>query len=319
MENIAGSNVMQISVASYLKGIPSKNVNPQKTAIIMNFIKGVNTLGDIGNVITNYDISNVDVAVVQGFVHPNSRNSSHLTLRKNVFESQQQRGKRSIIVDSNLFLYADPVNTKTFLRYSYDGIFPNTGEYCNDTPNPERWDILSRALGISLKPWKNGGRNILICCQRNGGWSMNGKELLPWLINTIDQIKKYSDKQIVVRFHPGDKRTKEHKIELQKHRLRNVVISNTESILQEFTHAHCIVNYNSSPAVAAAIEGVPAIVLDPVRSQAADVSHHSLDNIENLQEFDREVWAFKMAQMHWTLDELNNGTAWKHLRKWAIK
>ena len=33
------------------------------------------------------------------------------------------------------------VNTKTFLRYSYDGIFPNTGEYCNDTPNPERWDI----------------------------------------------------------------------------------------------------------------------------------------------------------------------------------
>ena len=89
---------MQISVASYLKGIPSKNVNPQKTAIIMNFIKGVNTLGDIGNVITNYDIANVDVAVVQGFVHPNSRNSSHLTLRKNVFESQQQRGKRSIVI-----------------------------------------------------------------------------------------------------------------------------------------------------------------------------------------------------------------------------
>ena len=78
-------------------------------------------------------------------------------------------------------------------------------------------------------------------------------------------------------------------------------------------------NYNSSPAIAAAIEGVPAIVLDPARSQAAAVSHHKLTDIEHIQEFDRESWIQKMAQMHWTLDELKDGTAWRHLRKWAIK
>jgi len=59
-------------------------------------------------------------------------------------------------------------------------------------------------------------------------------------------------------------------------------------------------------------------VLDPQRSQAADVAHHSLDQIEKLQDFDRELWIQRMAQMHWTLDELKDGTAWQHLRKWAV-
>ena len=52
---------------------------------------------------TDYNPINADVAVVQGFVHPGSKNSKHLNLRKEVFEKQQRDNKRSIIVDSNLF------------------------------------------------------------------------------------------------------------------------------------------------------------------------------------------------------------------------
>ena len=70
----------------------------------------------------------------------------------------------------------------------------------------------------------------------------------------------------------------------------NVIISHSENILQDFATAHCVVNFNSSPAIAAVIEGIPTIVLDPDRSQAADVSHHTLLDIEKLKEFDRESW-----------------------------
>lgn len=311
---------MTISVASYLMGIPPGNTNPEKPKIIVNFIEGVWAAGDKGEIVCDYDPVDVDVAVVQGFVHPGSKNSPHLNLRKAVFEHQQKRNKRSIIVDSNLFLYADPGNTRKFLRYSYDGIFPNTGEYCNTNPNPARWDFVSKSLNLKLQPWKKKvGGTVLICCQRDGGWSMDGQPLMPWLVKTITQIKKHTDRRIVVRFHPGDKNIVQHKRNFTRFKFENVGISHTDNILQDFKVAHAVVNYNSSPAVAAAIEGIPVFVLDPERSQARDVANTDLSQIDNPQEFDRDTWIQSMAQMHWTLDELKDGTAWRHLRQWAIK
>lgn len=300
-------------------GIPPGNTNPEKPAIIVNFIEGVWRTGDEGTIVTDYTPVDADVAVVQGFVHPGSKNSLHLNLRKSVFEKQQREGKRSIIVDSNLFLYADRGNTRGYLRFSYDGIFPNTGEYCNAVPDPQRWNKISQELGLSLKPAKRDGRDILICCQRDGGWSMGEHKLMPWLVKTITQIKQYSDRKIVIRFHPGDKNVLNHKRAFARYRLPNVTVTHNENILQDFVTAHSVVNYNSSPAIAAAIEGVPTFVLDPTHSQARDVAHHSLNELENIREFDRELWAHRMAQMHWNLQELKDGTAWQHLRKWAKK
>ena len=310
---------MSIKVASYLMGIPPGNTNTEKPAIIVNFIEGVWRCGDEGTIVTDYNPIDADVAVVQGYVHPGSKQVPHLNLRKEVFEKQKRDRKRSIIVDSNLFLYVDPRNRNKFLRYSYDGIFPNTGDYCNENPDPARWQLIQQRLGIQLKPWKKSGNEILICCQRDGGWSMDGQQLMPWLVRTIQYIKKFTDRPIKVRFHPGDKKVLEHKRALARFRLKDVRISHSENIILDFRSAHAVLNYNSSPAVAAAIEGVPVFVLDPDRSQAADVAHHDLKDIENIQQFDREKWIQRMAQMHWTLDELKDGTAWRHLRQWAKK
>lgn len=310
---------MTITVASYLQGIPAKNQNPEKPAVITGFVEGVLRAGDSGTVVTDWTPINVDVAVVQGYVHSNSKNTPHLNLRKQVFENQRRRNKRALIVDSNLFLYADPGNSKGYLRYSYDGIFPTTGEYCNESPDPARWNKLSKELGISLKPWKKGGRNILICCQRDGGWSMDGQELVPWVLKTIKKIKSRSERPIVVRFHPGDKSAKRHAALIQSKRVPNVSVSNSPHILDDFRDAHLVVSYNSSPGVVAAIEGIPVVVLDPARSQAAPVSTHHLNSLENPPEYDRELWVQQMAQMHWSIQEIKDGTAWQHLRKYAIK
>lgn len=309
----------KITVASYLMGIPPRNTNSEKPAIIVNFIEGVWRAGDDGTVVTDYEHVNTDVAVVQGFVHPGSKVSPHLNLRKLVFEKQAAAGNRSIIVDSNLFLYADANNTNQFLRYSYDGVFPSTGEYCNNTPDPNRWEIISNRLGIKLKPDKKSGNYILICCQRDGGWSMDSKPMMHWLANTIATIRKYTDMAIMVRFHPGDNSVISHKRALLRHKLHNVVLSTNIHLLQDFREAHAVVNYNSSPAVAAAIEGIPIFVLDPSRSQASEVANTDMSTIETPKLFDREQWIHKMAQMHWSLPELKDGTAWKHLRNWAKK
>ena len=308
-----------LTVTSYLKGIPPRNRNPEKPEVLINFIKGVNAVGDIGKVVDEWKVIDSDVAVVQGFVHPGSKNVTHLNLRKNVFDTQQKNNKRSIIIDSNLFLYADPGNTKKYLRYSYDGIFPTTGEYCNSQPTLNRWDQISKDLNLSLKPWSTNKETILICCQRDGGWSMDGQQLMPWLVKTIMEIKKHSDRKIVVRFHPGDRNSSKHKSALIRYNLQNVFVTSNESILTDFKTAHVVVNYNSSPAVAAAIEGIPVFVLDLERSQAKDIANTDISKIENPVLYDRSVWIQKLAQMHWTSNELADGTAWRHLRQWATK
>jgi len=308
-----------MKVASYLMGIPPGNKNPEKPSIIVKFIEGVWRCGDEGEIVCDYEPVNADVAVVQGFVHPGSKKMPHLELRKKVFEKQKSEGKRSIIVDSNLFLSYDPKNSKKYLRYSFDGVFPNSGEYCNQNPDPQRWNKLSNDLGIHLKPMQKNGKYILICCQRDGGWSMDGQQLMPWLVKTIQSIRKYSDRQIIVRFHPGDKNRIQHIRSLVRYRLKAVAPSNSDNLLLDLKNAHAVISYNSSPGVVSAIEGVPVFVLDPDRSQASDVANKLLQNIESPEEFDRELWIRKMAQMHWTLDELKDGSAWRHLRQWAKK
>jgi len=309
-----------ITVASYLKGIPPANKNQEKPALLKNFIQGVNVYGDKGYVVENSRILNVDVAVIQGWVHTNSKNVPHLNFRKSIHDYQQLKGKRSVIVDSNLFLYSDPKNRKGYLRYSYDGVFPTTGEYCWDNPNPQRWEQVFKNLGLKLKNWQsNGGNNILVCAQRNGGWSMDGQPTFDWVMGAIRSIQKYTDRPIVVRFHPGDKDHKKHKLKLTRLGIKGVSVSSNADIRQDLTNAWALVNYNSSPAVAAAIEGVPVFALDRRRSQAADVANNDLRLLETPEQFDRLPWVQKIAMCHWNHDELKSGACWSHMRKWAIK
>ena len=309
-----------LTVASYLMGIPPGNTNPEKPRIINDFIKGVNACGDRGAVVTGWHPMNTDVAVIQGFVHANSKDTRHLRLRKQVYENQILRNKRCVIVDSNLFLSFDPGNTKTYLRYSFDGVFPTTGEYCYDNPNPYRWEKLSKDLNIKVKPWrKPDGGTILLCCQRDGGWSMDSEPVVSWIVQTVTQVRHYTDKQIVVRFHPGDKNVRNHIRHLARYKIGNLRISNSENIFTDFATACAVVNHNSSPAVASVIEGIPTFQTDVERSQAKDVVHSDLKYINEPKEFEREGWLHKLAQCHWTLDEVAAGEAWRHMRKWAVK
>lgn len=307
-------------VASYMRGIPANNRNPEKPEIINNFAIGVNKTGvDRGIVCYDTKPVNCDVAVIQGYVHERSEGSPHLNLRRSVIEHQAANNKRTIIVDSNLFLYRDPGNTKRFLRYSYDGVFPTTGEYCNDKWEEQRWEKLRTQIGFDLQPYKgNKGKFILICAQRDGGWSMGGKRVVDWVLEILPEIKKYTDKPVMLRFHPGDGNWRHHYKKLIK---TGIILSRTKTLLEDLGQAAAVITYNSSPGVAAAIEGVPVYVTDPTpeNSQAFDVSHHNLSALENPQEFDRETWIRKLAMCHWNQEDLKSGECWAWMRQWATK
>jgi len=303
----------RLTAVAYYAGIPPNNNNPEKPAILDNFVAGVNAVGDIGILHRTMTTIPCDVALIQGFVHEHGKTLPHLTLRKQAIDLQKKNNKRSLIVDSNLFLYADTSNSKRYLRYSFDGVFPTTGFYFDREVDPIRWVKISRDLGITLKPWRSSGDHILICLQRNGGWSMRGLNVQLWLDEIIKKIRYYSNRLILIRTHPGDKKIKD---QLNLSHV-NVKLSNSVNLLDDLKSAWATVVYNSSPAVASVIEGIPTFLTDPEpeHSQAYAVSNLDLRLIETPKLLDRQGWIEKISMCHWNFQELRSGEAWSFFKK----
>jgi hypothetical protein len=303
---------MTVAVA-YYGGIPPHNNNLEKPMILDNFLTGVRNSGDTAIAQTAMQVvPNADVALIQGFVHEHGKTAPHLVLRRNAVEQQINNGKKALIVDSNLFLAYDSGNVNRYLRYSFNGVFPTTGFYFDTDVDSNRWTKISSKLGIQMKPWRTSGNHILVCLQRNGGWSMRGYNSVQWANDTIATLREITDRPIIVRGHPGDKKTRyfpQHK---------DVFLSSNPSILQDLQGAWATVLYNSSPSVVSAIEGVPVFLTDPQpeHSQSHEVSNTKIKRINDPKLFDREDWVQKLAMCHWNFEELASGEAWRHFRRY---
>lgn len=310
-----------MKVVSYSSVVPLKNKSQEKSDILIKFIKGVNAAGDTGIFHTGYNIVECDVAMMQGWQHERGKSAPHLQLRQQIIDSQIDKKRFVCTADSNLFLYANKSNEPHhYLRYSLNGIFPNTGKYFDNNPNPARWMQIQKDTGIILQPFKTTGKNIVLCCQRNGGWSMGSDDVTGWVRRTVSIIRKYSDRPIVVRPHPGDKQAVEYfnPKTTSLRFLHNVTIGKFDTPLdQDLKNAWCVVNHNSSSIVGPIIQGYPAFITDPTRSQCAEVAHHSFESIESPTEFDRTRWLERISMFHWKFSELEDGTAWKHIRPYC--
>jgi hypothetical protein len=305
---------MNKTVAVYYAGIPAKNTNPEKPMVLSKFAAGVRTSTDPVSEIKTPTYTPTDLAVIQGWVHEQSQTTPHLAFRKQVIDGQRANGKHTLAIDSNLFLYRDPGNTKTYLRYSLDDIFPINGCYFNNTVNDVQWNKIKKDLNIDLQPWRTTGEHILICLQRNGGWSMKGTDVMTWCHHVISEIRKYSNRPIVVRGHPGDRRVKDY----LRLKIKNVRISTQANILDDFKNAWATITFNSSPGVASAIEGVPVFVMDPIpmHSQAFPIANTNLAAIENPNMPDRQHWINSISMSHFSFNDLESGEAWKVIREY---
>ena len=304
-----------MKVVSYLATVPPGNKNPEKENILRYFVQGVNVVGDQGILSNQPTLLDCDVAVIQGWVHEGSKNSTHLMFRKSIIDKQHRDRKHVLIADSNLFLYADKTNPHHYLRYSFDGVFPTTGNYFNSIVDPSRWQQISKDHRINLKPWRTQGNHILICTQRNGGWSMKGFDVVEWLEKTVTEIRKYTTRPIIVRAHPGDKNA----INYLNSKDPRWTISSAEKITDDFINAWAVITYNSSPGVAAVIEGIPIFVTDPTpqMSQAFAVANTNLATIELPVMPDRESWVNGISMCHWNFLELSNGIAWRNIKQYV--
>lgn len=151
---------------------------------------------------------------------------------------------------------------------------------------------------IDLKPFR-GGDYILLAPPSPKSFKMWDMDDQEWIANTVAEIKRYTNRPIVVREKRG--RDDRFRQDTMEEALRN---------------AHCLVTYNSVSAVEAVVNGVPAITLGP--NAAHHVSGHQLSTIENPfmpDDILREKWMRHLSYSQFTRKELLDGTAWSILNE----
>jgi hypothetical protein len=305
---------------TYFSSSGNSNQDSEKFLLLRYFTQGVARIDDVLEQHAPI-YTESDVALIQGWCTDPSNTSIHNVVRKSVIEGQLARNRYVVSADSNLFLYAvGKQNTPYhYLRYSINGVFPSTGIYCDTTPDPARWQKISLALGIKPAAYRKTGSDILLLLQRNGGWSMAGLSVQDWLVATLTEIRKHSDRRVVIRAHPGDQGHRGYldltQLRSRMPEIKNYTLSQNSSLVEDLGSAWAAVNHNSSAVVGAALEGIPVFVTDPARSQCADIALSDLSKIEYPVYPDRDGWLHRISQFHWRFSELRSGECWRHMRK----
>jgi len=313
------SNDQQLIVKSYLSSLPKHINGDEKVMALTYFAEGAARCGDQAMTTHSQTYEPCDVAAIIGNAfdsNPSKTRLLHYKVRKMVMETQPQLGKYWLSIDSNVFIYRDRLNPHKYLRYSFNGVFPKTGIYCNESPGEENWNNIKRDYNMDLGPWRQRGKHILICLQRPMGWSMRGLDLMSWLENTFQTIRQHSDRPIRLRWHPGD--WKNFPAEVDLSRFNAVMSPQGRHITEDLKSCWAVVCHNSTPSSVATIDGIPAFIADdPGYCQAGDVVNTDLSMIENPIMPDREQWIRKLAQCHWSFEDVRSGRCWTHMRNYV--
>jgi hypothetical protein len=308
-------------IKSYLSSLPSHINADEKVNALTYFAEGAALNGDVSATTRGLTYEDCDVGAIIGNAfdsNPGKTRLPHYKVRKMVMETQQALNRYWLSIDSNVFIYLNRDNPHKYLRYSFNGVFPATGIYCNDSPGDENWNNIRRDYNMDLRPWRtSGGRHIVICLQRPMGWSMRGVNLMDWLKSTYAKIRQYSDRPIRIRWHPGDYKNIPVNFDLSG--FSNTILSPQNRPIQEDLHkSWALVCHNSSPSAVAVIEGIPSFITDdPSYSQAGDVANTDFSRLEDPWMPDREQWIRKLAQCHWSFADLRSGRQWAHMRQWV--
>ena len=147
-----------------------------------------------------------------------------------------------------------------------------------------------RALGVTVKPWRERGDHIVICPQSvefmgcMGGWAGD------WLAEVTVMLRKHTDRPLRVR-RKGESRP----------------------LADDLRGAWALVTHMSCAAVEALVAGVPVFCTGRCSAQWMGTS--DLAMIESpIYPERRQEWAELLAANQWTLSELAKGDAWRALQ-----
>jgi hypothetical protein len=229
--------------------------------------------------------------------------NGRMVKNKRTYEQYHSLGKPVVVID------VGALEREVTWKIAVNNI---TSEgYYGHTKNLD-WDRPSK-LGVSLETNTLNDR-ILIAAQHNKSLQWEGMPTLEdWTLQTISKVKKYTDRSIVVRYHPRCLPFVPHhrfKMFAQQHNLQNVtqeiprIMHGSYDMFDINYNFHTVLNYCSGPGINAVIAGANVSV--DKKSLASPMSI-KLTEIENPPKKDRDKWLVQISHTEYTVDEIEQG------------
>ena len=267
--------------------------------IFEKFIKSLRASGE--QVYVNKQVPDADVAVIWSVLW-----QGRMRKYKDIWDRYRNANKPVVVIE------VGGIKRNETWKIGINGI-NREADFHNDSVDGERW----KKFNIKLKPWKQTGEDILICGQNgNSHQWRNNPVMSKWFDQQITEIRKYTDRSIVIRPHPRNH------IAIDTAKYKNVKIvgpkrdKNTyddTDLAERLKSAWALVSHSSNPAMTAVFSGIPVYVSEA--SLSYDVGNKTFENINNPIMPDRQHWANCLAYTEWWTEEIEQGLPWKRIRK----
>ncbi|NKB84498.1 hypothetical protein HED51_20535 [Ochrobactrum grignonense] len=221
--------------------------------------------------------SNADIAVIWSWKHPQ-------------IIAAARQDQRPLIVMERGFIQP----RFEWVSLALNG-FNNRGYFPPSADNGERWQ---RHFSHHLRPWKDRKGYALLIGQVPGDASLNGVDIKNWAQSRTDMLRR-AGHTVVYRPHP-----------LAETVAPEGAVCSRQDLKSDLSGAEFVITYSSTTAVEAVLEGIPVCVEDAGSVAYPMASHHIG---EPLRRPDRTQWCHNLAWRQWSINELRNGTAWRHL------
>lgn len=202
-----------------------------------------------------------------------------------------------------------------FYRVGIGGAFGDDADFCNENSPADRWVEQASATGTTLEPYRKTGKHVLLVCQVPLDDSLRRASMTEWIGDSARKIRSLTDRPIHVRLHPGTdfsfvSETESVLMGIRKARLLPI---RGKPIAEDLRNCWACVTYSSSSAIDALIAGVPPICMSPA-SIAFGLCSNSLQDVNAPLEPKREAWFRDLAYAQWSIEEIEQGRPWMHLR-----
>lgn len=241
-------------------------------------------------VIEDFEYSPADISVIFGVFKSKVPVSWP---RGRVMEKTRKDGGNVLVLETGYINRGDGENNH--YAAGWNGL-NGRADFKNRGMPPDR----AEKLGIELKPRRRGSQ-ILLCGQVPQDASVDHIDIMTWVHQARNEIKRRTKIEIVFKPHP-----------LGKVPPINGCGFTKVPLLEAIADAHAVVTFNSNSAVESAIEGVPVFAFDE-GSMALPVANTDFDSIVDPALPDRTQWLNDLAYTQWTPAEMRNGEAWRHL------
>ena len=211
----------------------------------------------------------------------------------------------------------------SYVRVAYKDIYPGKAEYFNENCPPDRWNRMAKIKRIDVKDYDLKGDFIYICCNRgSSGYSGRGVNAAQWAIETVEELRKHTDRPIKIRQHssksyaehlPDYNRLKEF-CERQKNVSLHSPLGEYPGLVGEIKKAYAVVIFTSTAGGPAIVEGKPLFICNKhcyyLPMKAGELSDIEKPNIS----IDRQQFLNNLGYSHWRLPELKDGEYWERVK-----